>query len=168
MKPLDLLEEALQILRSGGSGVLLVYWTGALPFGMALLWLLRDAGFRWGGELMLRDSLICAAAFVWMSYWKSAASGMIFSLLAPDTRTADVCDAAGSGVDCGVAGGVVIFSHAGAGDGVCEAGVFGGGDGLSEKRGSVSDGGGVCGDYFPEHPGSTGDSAEPVAHADGV
>jgi hypothetical protein len=89
MKPLDLLEEALQILRSGGSGVLLVYWTGALPFGMALLWLLRDAGFRWGGELMLRDSLICAAAFVWMSYWKSAASGMIFSLLAPDTRTAD-------------------------------------------------------------------------------
>jgi len=88
MKPLEMLEEALQILRSGGASVLLLYWTGALPFAVALLWLLRDTGFRWGGGLMLRDSLICAASFVWMSYWKSTASNMIFSMLVPDGRAA--------------------------------------------------------------------------------
>jgi hypothetical protein len=88
MKPLDLLEESLQILRSAGAGVLLVYWTGSLPFGISLLWLLRDTGFRWGGELMLRDSLFCAAAFVWMSYWKGTASAMLFSMLAPGTGSA--------------------------------------------------------------------------------
>ena len=82
-RSLELLEESLQILRTGGASILLLYWTGALPFAISLLWLLRDTGFNWGGPLLFRYSLICAVTFIWMSYWKSAAARNTLLLLTP-------------------------------------------------------------------------------------
>ncbi len=83
-RPIELLEESLQILRSGGVSILAFYWTGSLPFAVALLWMVLDTGFSWGNSLLLRDSLVCAAAFLWMSYWKSLASKRILALLSAD------------------------------------------------------------------------------------
>jgi hypothetical protein len=80
-RPVELLEEALQILRGAGTSILIQYWTGAIPFGIALLLLLHDMSLSWGAELLLRDSFACAAAYLWLSYWKSRASRATMSLL---------------------------------------------------------------------------------------
>jgi hypothetical protein len=82
-RPVELLEESLQVLRCGGASILLRQWGGSVPFAVALLLLLHDTGLDWGGTLLLRDSLLCALAFVWMSYWKGRAARIIYSLLSP-------------------------------------------------------------------------------------
>lgn len=82
-RPVELLEESLQLLRGAATPVLLEYWTGSLPFAIALLWIERDAGHAWGSPLLLRDSLCCAFAFVWLNYWRSRASVRLFSILSP-------------------------------------------------------------------------------------
>jgi hypothetical protein len=82
-RSIELLEESLQILRGAGAPVLLQYWTGSVPFAIALLLLLHDAALSWGAALLLRDSLACTVAFVWLSYWKSRTSRSLFALLAP-------------------------------------------------------------------------------------
>lgn len=87
-RPLELLEESLQILRSAAAPVLLRHWGGTVPFGIALLLLLHDTGLSWGRTLLLRDSLLCAATFVWMSYWKSRSARIIYAQLSPGTDVA--------------------------------------------------------------------------------
>lgn len=87
-RPVELLEESLQILRSGGAAVLLPYWTGSIPFAVALLALLHDTNLSWGSRLLVRDSFFCAAAFLWLSYWKSRASAEIFARLSSEAEVA--------------------------------------------------------------------------------
>jgi|GEM_PF-6274775 len=82
-RPIQLVEESLQILRAAGPAVLLPHWVGTLPFAITLLLLLQDVRLSWGSSLILRDSLFCALAFVWLSYWKSRASRTTFALLSP-------------------------------------------------------------------------------------
>ena len=88
-RPIDLLEESMQLLRSAGPPILLQHWIGSIPFGVALLILLHDVGLSWGRSLLLRDSLACAIAFVWLSYWRSRTTRIIFSLLSPDFKHVD-------------------------------------------------------------------------------
>ena len=80
-RPIELVEESLQLLRSRGIGILLLYWMGAVPFAIALLLLLNDMRKSWGASLDLRDSLICAVAFLWLSYWKNRASRAVLAVL---------------------------------------------------------------------------------------
>ena len=84
VKPaLDLLEEAVHLLRNAPAGVHLCYYTGSVPFVVALLHYWSDmsrgayAYDRIGGI-----SLVVALLFVWMKCWHAASASKLRAFLA--------------------------------------------------------------------------------------
>jgi hypothetical protein len=69
---LDLIEEAVQLLRTAPAGTLAVYYLGVAPFVLGLLFFWADMGRSPFARQHLADaSLGMALLFFWMKFWQS-------------------------------------------------------------------------------------------------
>jgi hypothetical protein len=69
---LGLLEESVALLRRAPATVLAMYYIGALPFVLALLYFWADMSHgAFAHERIIEASLILALLFVWMKCWQS-------------------------------------------------------------------------------------------------
>lgn len=84
---LELLEEAVHLLRRSPAAVGM-YYLGAMPFVLAVLYFIADAGGGATSQDILAESLGLAIAFAWMKAWQSlAAAAMLAGLcMEPPTR----------------------------------------------------------------------------------
>ncbi len=68
---LELIEEALHLVRSAPAGTLAMYYLGALPFMLGALWFWADMSRSPFAEQHLESaSLGLAALFLWMKFWQ--------------------------------------------------------------------------------------------------
>src|SRR5439155_4820129 len=69
---LDLIEEAVHLLRGAPAGVLACYYLGALPFTLALLYFWTDMSRgAFAHEHVSEASCAVALLFVWMKTWQA-------------------------------------------------------------------------------------------------
>lgn len=79
---LELIEEATSLLRAAPAEVLALYYLGALPFALGMLYFWADmsrnadAGSRLAGA-----SLLMALLFVWMKYWQARFARELFRMM---------------------------------------------------------------------------------------
>ena len=75
---LDLLEEAVHLLRGAGAGAWLQYFAGSVPFALALLffWADMSCGLH-AGQRTASGALGLMALFVWMKCWHSGFAGTL-------------------------------------------------------------------------------------------
>lgn len=80
---LDLLEEAVQLLRSAPGPVHLCYYTGSIPFVLALLYFWSDmARGAFASDRVVDGSLKLAALFLWMKCWQAVSAAKLRAFLA--------------------------------------------------------------------------------------
>ncbi len=89
----DLLEDAVHLLRQAPRGTLACYWTGAVPLALAALRFWNDVTNPRTSELMcLTESVALALLLVWMNSWRAVFAGRLRRTLSgapaePWTRT---------------------------------------------------------------------------------
>jgi len=76
--PIDVLENAIRVLRKAGIATLFLHWIGSIPFALAvLMFLLQVSDSRASDPLVALESLGLAALFVWMNCWRSVFAGAV-------------------------------------------------------------------------------------------
>ncbi len=86
---IDLLEEAVHLLRQLPLGTWVVYYTGTLPFVLGMLYFWSDmCRGAFAREHLVAHSLVLALLFVWMKTWQAAACSQMETHItgAPDPR----------------------------------------------------------------------------------
>src|SRR5438874_3985132 len=69
---LEMIEEAVHLLRRAPFPILAVYYLGSLPFVLALLFFLADMSRNpFAHRLLVGGALGMAAMFVWMKSWQA-------------------------------------------------------------------------------------------------
>lgn len=69
---LDLIEEAVHLLRTSSSSVIIPYFVGSLPFILGLLYFLADMSrSAFAEDHLFESSLALAMLFLWMKAWQS-------------------------------------------------------------------------------------------------
>ena len=69
---LDLVEEAVHLLRRAGPATLVCYYTGAIPFVLALLFFCSDmSGSGLAEQHLVGGALALTILFIWMKVWQS-------------------------------------------------------------------------------------------------
>jgi hypothetical protein len=77
---LDEVEEAVSLLQRQNAQSWVLYLTGTAPLILSVLALARDMGAAYGNSnLCLRDSFVCALAFLWASFWKARFANALVS-----------------------------------------------------------------------------------------
>ena len=75
---LDLIEEAIHLLRTAPAAVLVGYYLGTLPFVLALLYFWADMSRSpFAPQHVVEASLGIAASFVWMKSWQAVFAGRL-------------------------------------------------------------------------------------------
>ena len=75
---LDLLEEAVHLLRGAGVGVWLQYYVGSVPFALALLFFWADMSCGVSADQRCAPAALgLMAAFLWMKCWHSVFAGSL-------------------------------------------------------------------------------------------
>ena len=83
MPALDLMEEAVGLLRRGSAETLLIYLVGAVPFWLGLLYFIADmAHDAYAPRRIPEASLAVAVLYVWMKCWQTAFTARLRDLLA--------------------------------------------------------------------------------------
>ena len=83
MPALDLMEEAVGLLRRGSAETLLIYLVGAVPFWLGLLYFIADmAHDAYAPRRIPEASLAVAVLYVWMTCWQTAFPARLRDLLA--------------------------------------------------------------------------------------
>ena len=83
MPALDLMEEAVGLLRRGSADTLLIYLLGAVPFWLGLLYFIADmAHDAYAPRRIPEASLAVAVLYVWMKCWQTAFTARLRDLLA--------------------------------------------------------------------------------------
>lgn len=78
---LELIEEATSLLRGAPVDVLVLYYLGALPFMLGLLYFWADMSRNADADARLAGaSLLLAMLFIWMKYWQSRFCGELSRL----------------------------------------------------------------------------------------
>lgn len=79
----DLIEEATQLLRTAPAATLAVYYLGAIPFVLGLLFFWADMSRDpFAGGRLAGSSLGTALLFLWMKFWQAIFAGRIRAQLA--------------------------------------------------------------------------------------
>jgi len=75
----EILEEALQLLRTAPSAAIAAYLAGAIPFLVGLLFFLADmARNPFAAERLPTESLSLAALFIWKSVWQAVFAAWLY------------------------------------------------------------------------------------------
>jgi hypothetical protein len=86
---IDILEEAVQLLRSAPAAAHVTYLAGAVPFVLALLFFLNDMTHSpFASEHLVTGSLALAALFIWKNVWQAMFDVRLFQTLSPGTARA--------------------------------------------------------------------------------
>ncbi len=81
---IDILEEAVQLLRAAPGSAYVMYLAGAVPFVLALLFFLNDMTHSpFASEHLVTGSLALAVLFVWKNVWQALFSVRLFRVLSP-------------------------------------------------------------------------------------
>jgi hypothetical protein len=81
---LEILEEAIHLLRSAPGGAIAANLAGSVPFFLALLYFATDMSRNaYAREHLLSYSLVLAALFVWKNAWQAVFTARLFQLLSP-------------------------------------------------------------------------------------
>ncbi len=81
---IDILEEAVGLLRSSPLRVTMVYLIGAIPFVLALLFFLNDmTRSPFAAEHLAGASLAVAILYIWKNAWQAAFAAQLYELLSP-------------------------------------------------------------------------------------
>src|SRR5258705_13586168 len=84
---LDLIEEAVQLLRGPAASALVAYHLGSLPFVLALLYFWTDMGRSPRAYQHLAGaSFVMAVLFLWMKFCQAIFAGNLFALIAGEPR----------------------------------------------------------------------------------
>lgn len=76
--PIDVLENAIRMLRKAGLSALFLHWVGSIPFALAaLMFLLQVSNSRVLDTAVALESLGLAVLFVWMNCWRSIFAGSV-------------------------------------------------------------------------------------------
>jgi len=79
---LEMLEEAVHLLRSAPAGALAAYLAGSVPFLLGLLYFFADMSRNaFAGEHLLSASLTLAILFVWKNVWQAIFSARLYRTL---------------------------------------------------------------------------------------
>ena len=81
---IDILEEAVQLLRAAPASAYVFYLTGAVPFILALLFFWNDMTHSpFASEHLVTGSLALAALYVWKNVWQAMFNARLFRVLSP-------------------------------------------------------------------------------------
>ncbi len=80
-RALDQVEEALNLLRRQAAHSWNRYLLGAVPFLLVALWFVRDMTSGYDADRCALESLACAIAFLWMSFWKADFAAALLATL---------------------------------------------------------------------------------------
>jgi hypothetical protein len=87
--PLDVLENAIRVLREAGISTLFLHWIGSIPFALAvLMFLLQVSDSRATDPVVALESLGLAILFVWMNCWRSIFAGTVRARLSSEVAAA--------------------------------------------------------------------------------
>ena len=80
---IEIVEEAIHVLRGAGIRALALVWTGAIPFSVAVLLFWRDmTDYRRNAELCAWESLLLVVLLLWMNVWRGIFASTIYAQLA--------------------------------------------------------------------------------------
>src|SRR5258706_3904850 len=80
---IDLIEEAVHLLRAASLAALAIYYLGALPFVLALLYFWADmSGSAFANQHLAGAALGVASLFLWMKFWQALFARQLRGLLA--------------------------------------------------------------------------------------
>ena len=86
---IQIMEEAVNLLRSAPLSTVVVYLTGAIPFTLALLFFLTDMTHSpFAAEHLGTASLGVALLYVWKNAWQAAFAGRLLEMLSPGSMGA--------------------------------------------------------------------------------
>jgi hypothetical protein len=81
---IDILEEAVQLLRSAPASAHVAYLTGAVPFTLALLFFWNDMTHSpFASEHLVTGSLALAVLYIWKNVWQAIFNARLFRVLSP-------------------------------------------------------------------------------------
>lgn len=81
---IDILEEAVQLLRTAPASAYVIYLTGAVPFILALLFFLNDMTHSpFASEHLVTGSLALAVLYIWKNVWQAMFDVQLFRVLSP-------------------------------------------------------------------------------------
>jgi hypothetical protein len=81
---IDILEEAVNLLRAAPLRAMVAYLTGAVPFVLALLFFLNDmTRSAFAFEHLGRASLALAVLYIWKSVWQAVFARQLYESLSP-------------------------------------------------------------------------------------
>ena len=81
---IDVLEEAVQLLRAAPASAHLTYLAGAVPFILALLFFWNDMTHSaFASEHLVTGSLALAVLFIWKNVWQAMFNVRLFRVLSP-------------------------------------------------------------------------------------
>jgi hypothetical protein len=85
MNALEILEQAVNLLRGAPLGAILVYLTGAVPFAVVLLFFLNDMNRSpFAFEHLTVGSAAVAALYIWKSAWQAIFARKLYQTLSPE------------------------------------------------------------------------------------
>lgn len=84
MNAIELLEQAVNLLRAAPSSAVAAYLTGAIPFMLALLFFLNDmTRSPFASERIAASSLALAALYIWKNVWQAIFMRSLYRTLSP-------------------------------------------------------------------------------------
>ncbi len=85
--PIDVLENAIRVLRKAGISTVFLHWIGSIPFALAvLMFLLQVSDSRASDPAVALESLGLAVLFVWMNCWRSVFAGSVRAQLSGEAK----------------------------------------------------------------------------------
>jgi hypothetical protein len=91
MNAIDILEQALQLLRAAPPAAILAYLTGAIPFSVALLFFLNDMNRSpFAFDHLATASLGLAALYVWKNSWQAVFARKLYQALSPSQAKTNI------------------------------------------------------------------------------
>ena len=88
---IEVIEEAIHVLRGAGVRAVVLAGTGAIPFALGMLLFWRDmTHFSRNAELCARDSFLLVVLLLWMNVWRGVFASTLHAQLtgAPATASA--------------------------------------------------------------------------------
>lgn len=85
MSAIEILEQAVNLLRAAPAGAILKYLTGAVPFAVALLFFLNDMNHSpFAFDHLAAGSAVIAALYIWKNVWQALFARDLYQTLSPE------------------------------------------------------------------------------------
>ena len=84
MNSIEILEQAVDLLRGAPVSVIVTYFAGAVPFAIASLFFLNDmTRGAFASDHLAASSFALAALYVWKNVWQARFSALLYRVLSP-------------------------------------------------------------------------------------